>query len=368
MEKKIICKLVCLLTYVCGVLITACQHHESISTNEEGDTISLRYARNLTMVQYENRLEVFQRNPWDTSKILNHYTIVQEKGKYPNEVLVPLKKAAVFTSVHCALLQELGVETSIGGVYDLQYIHLPFITQKVKAGSILDLGNAMNPNIELVMELHPDALMPNPFENSGGYGRLEQLGIPIIECADYMEVSPLARAEWMRFYGRLFGVGKEADSLFLQIEQRYLSLCEKALQAKTHPKLICDIPYSGQWMLPGHESTMGQMYNDAGADYVFNDLKGAGSIPLSIEHVLDRALTSDIWIFKHHGPITRKQIYQDTPLLKDVPASMWFCDTSTSGFYEETPFHPERLLANLVQILHPELGIQAEKAYFCSYE
>ncbi len=368
MEKKIFCKLGYFLLLVSGLLITACQHHQSISSEEDGDTISLRYARNLTMVQYKDRLEVFQRNPWDTTKVLNHYTIVSQKGKHPNEVIVPLQKAAVFTSVHCALLQELGAEASIGGVYDLQYIHLPFIEQKVKEGAILDLGNAMNPNIEHVMELHPDALMPNPFENSGGYGRLERLGIPIIECADYMEVNPLARAEWMRFYGRLFGVGERADSLFLQIEKRYLSLREKTLQAQTHPRLICDIPYSGQWMLPGDGSTMGQMYNDAGANYVFSDLEGAGSIPLSIEHVLDRALTAEVWIFKHHGPITREQIYHDTPLLKDVPASMWFCDTSTSGFYEETPFHPERLLANLIQILHPELGIQTEKAYFCPLE
>ncbi len=353
---------------VCSLVSAACQPTKTIASDEEGDTITLRYAHNLTMIEYQDRLEVFQRNPWDTTKILHHYTIVPKKSGFPDEVVVPLRNAAVFTSVHCALLQELGAEESIGGVYDRQYIHMPFIDRKIQEGTIKDLGNAMNPNVEQVMELHPDVLMPNPFENSGGYGRLEQLGIPIVECADYMEVNPLARAEWMRFYGRLFGVAEQADSLFLQIEKKYLELKKLTRQTQSRPRLICDIPYSGQWMLPGRESTMGQMYHDAGADYVFDDLEGAGSVPLSIEHVLDRALTADIWVFKHHGPITRQQIYQDTPLLKDVPATMWFCDTSTSGFYEETPFHPERLLANLIQILHPELGIQAEKAYFCPLE
>ena len=56
----------------------------------------------------------------------------------------------------------------------------------------------MNPDMERIIDLHPDAILLSPFENSGGYGRIEKLDIPIIECADYMETSALGRAEWMR--------------------------------------------------------------------------------------------------------------------------------------------------------------------------
>ena len=74
----------------------------------------------------------------------------------------------------------------------------------------------MNPDMERIIDLHPDAILLSPFENSGGYGRIEKLDIPIIECADYMETSALGRAEWMRFYGLLFGVAPQADSLLLK--------------------------------------------------------------------------------------------------------------------------------------------------------
>ena len=82
----------------------------------------------------------------------------------------------------------------------------------------------MSPDIEKIIDLNADAVLLSPFENSGGYGRIESIGIPIIECADYMETSPLGRAEWMKFYGLLTGKEEETDSLFRKIEQQYLTL------------------------------------------------------------------------------------------------------------------------------------------------
>ena len=371
METPLIPALRALLWATITSLIVACTSAPrggQTASNDEGDTLALRYARNLTLVQFEDRIEVSLRNPWDTTRLLHHYVLVPASTGREGEVIVPLHRAAVFTSVHCGLLQELGVQDAVGGVCELEYIHLPYVQQGVSQGRIANLGNGMEPNIERIMDLQPDALMPSPFENSGGYGRLERLGIPIIECAEYMEVSPLARAEWIRFYGRLFGVAERADSLFLAIEQSYLSLCEQVARAQSHPRLLAEKPQSGHWYVPGAQSTMGQMYRDAGAQYLFHDLEGSGSTPLSIEHVLDRALTADVWLVKHHGPITRQQICEDVPSLGRITAPLWLCDTQQSGFYEETPFHPERLLSNLINILHPELAIQVEKSYFCPLE
>ena len=346
----------------------ACDGNKTKQAGEVGDTIPLRYARNLTIVEYPKYTQVTIRNPWDTTRVLNSYILVKEKQGLKGEVVVPLKKVGVFTSVHCSLLMELGCQECIGGICELEYIHIPYVHKGVSEGRIIDLGNGMEPNLERVMALHPDALMPTPFENSGGYGRLERMGIPIIECAEYMESTPLSRAEWIRFYGRLFGKAELADSLFQETERSYLRLKEIASHAQQKPRLICETPQSGYWYVPGGQSTMGIMYRDAGADYMFQDVEGAGSSPLSIERVLDRALAAQAWLIKHHGALTREQIVQDVPALRKIPAKMWLCDTFTSGFYEETPFHPDRLLGNLIQILHPELGVKAEKMYFCPLE
>lgn len=352
-----------LLLLVCS--LAACGGRQVRRDTADGDTIPLRYARNLTIVEYPHYTQVTIRNPWDTTRVLNSYTLVKEPHGMKGEVVVPLKKLAVFTSVHCSLLMELGCKDRIGGICEPEYIHIPYIHRALKEGRIIDLGNGMEPNLERIMALQPDAIMLSPFENSGGYGRLERMGIPLIECAEYMESTPLGRAEWIRFYGRLLGKAALVDSLFLQTERSYLRLRQAASKAQQKPRLICETPQSGYWYVPGGQSTMGIMYQDAGADYLFRDIEGSGSTALSIERVLDRALTAQVWLIKHHGRLTREQIVRDVPALSNIPARICLCDTYTSCFYEETPFHPDVLLGNLIQILHPELGIKQEKAYFC---
>jgi len=324
-----------------------------------GDTISLKYARNLTLIKHKGYVEAILRNPWDTTQTLNRY-----------EIRKPLRKAAVFSAVHCALLQELGMEQCIGGVCDLGYIHLPYVQEGVNKGTIVDLGNGMEPNVERVMDLQPDALMPSPFENSGGYGRIERLGIPIIECADYMEDSPLGRAEWMKFYGLLFGCSERADSLFECVEQNYLRLKALAQKTSSRPTLLTDKPYQGTWHVPGGKSTMGIMFHDAGARYIFSSHAKSGGIPMSLEAVMEAGQEADIWIMKYTSqkPLTLKELADDNSLYERFSAfrlrRVYGCNTETSAFFEETPFHPERLLENLIDLFHPELGLNPCHNYY----
>ena len=266
-------------------------------------------------------------------------------------------------------MMELNRPEIIGGVCEIEYIHVPYVQKGVSEGRIIDLGNGMSPNVERMMDLQPDAILTTPFENSGGYGRLERIGIPIIECADYMESSPLARAEWVRFYGRLFGRAKEADSLFQAVETAYTTIRKRvAAETKKRPRLLVETPQGSHWYVPGGSSTMGRLYQDAGADYIFSSISGAGSTPLSIEQVLERGMDAQVWILKHHGPVDLRQLRKDYPALARINAPMYLCDTSTSLFCEETPYHPERLLQNLVNICHPELAYPTDYLYFCPLE
>ena len=153
----------------------------------EGDTLSLRHARHVCAIRCGDIVSIDIRNPWDTTALLRSI-----------RVKVPVKRAAVYTATHAALLEELGVAGHIGGVFDTKYLKNSRLREDIANGDIRDLGTSNAVNIEQVMDLQPDLLMPSPYESQGGYGRLEQMGIPIMECADYMEVSPLARAEWIR--------------------------------------------------------------------------------------------------------------------------------------------------------------------------
>ena len=357
-------------------LLFCCGKNKTEHLSEVGDTLLLRHAKNLTIVTFPERIDVTMRNPWDTTAILAKYSLVTKqhqtteknlpsyKSRERKIIFTPLERAAVFSSVHCALLHELGADTAVGGICDIEFLNLANYREAVKDGRITNLGNSMQPNLERLLNLNPDALLPSPFENSGGLGRAEKLGFPIIWCADYMENTPLGRAEWIRFYGRLFGKAEIADSIFFVVESRYKELCSLTKNIQTKPKLLPEMPWSGQWTLPSSGSYSAKLYQDAGAKYIFADLTGNGSIPLSTEKVLDRGMKADIWLIKHHGTLNRHQINTDTPLLSSIKAPIWWCNTAEMPIFEETPFHPELLLESLIAIIHPNLGIKAQREYF----
>lgn len=359
------------------LFLSACSGKDkTVSVFISGDTIPLRYADNLTLVNYPDYIIATLRNPWDTLKTLHTYILVPASQPLPIHlpegtiVRTPLRKSVIYSSVHCSLMDKLGAAGSIGGVCDLKYIKLPVIQDGYRNGTVTDCGDGMNPDMEKIIDLHPDAILLSPFENSGGYGRIEKLNIPIIECADYMETSALGRAEWMRFYGLLFGKAAESDSLFARVEADYLRWAGKVADIEDKPAVFADLKSGATWYVPGGRSTVGRTFADAGADYVFSDLKNSGSSPLSFETVYEKAKDADIWLIKYNMP--EDKTYRD--LKNDYAPYAGFrafrerrvygCNTGRVPYYEETPFHPEWLLEDLIKIFHPDVAKAEGGRYF----
>lgn len=342
-----------------------------------GDTIPLRYAENLTLVAYPEYTLATLRNPWDTLKTLHTYILVPAAKPLPAHlpqgtvVRTPLSKAVIYSSVHCGLVNNLGAFSSIGGICDLKYIKLPAVQEGVARGTIADCGDGMNPDMEKIIDLHPDAILLSPFENSGGYGRIDKLDIPVIECADYMETSALGRAEWMCFYGLLFGVTAQADSLFAEVDSSYQHLRQRANLSSVSLSVLSELKSGSAWYVPGGRSTMGRLFNDACGRYVFADDKHSGSVPLAFETVFDKAADADVWTIKYNR--NRDMTYTDlkadyigyTGFKAFKTRNIYGCNTAEVPFYEETPFRPDYLLADLIQILHPEIGDLGGLRYFC---
>ena len=347
---------------------------------EQGDTLRLQYARQFTMVKYKGYTEVSLADPWHKGKILHRYLLVPRGGEGDHVlkkintgdgtvVRIPVTRSVVFTTVHCSLLADLGVKSAVKGVCDLQYILLPWVEKNGKpAPGIVDCGNSMNADIEKIIDLRPQALLLSPFENSGGYGKLDEIHIPVIECADYMESTPLGRAEWMKFYGLLFGREQQADSLFLQICKQYHQLQERARHMKTHPKVITELKTGAVWYVPGGASYVGQMIADAGGRYAFASDKSEGSLSLTFEKVLDEAGDADIWLYKYNEhPCNLKELlsgyagYQQMKAFKDK--QVYGADCARVPFYEESGFHPERVLRDMMIIFHPEIRMGKLRYY-----
>ncbi len=363
------------------VLLSSCGGRMS-GTQDGGDTLRLKYASLLTVVRHEGYTVAEIRNPWKPGKTLHTYVLVAQGRPLPDASLLPaqatvvrtpVERAAVFTTVHCSLFDMLGAQRSIAAVADVKYIKLPYVQQGVKAGRIADCGNGMQPVVEKIMEVKPDAILLSPFENSGGYGKVEELDIPVVECAEYMETSPLARAEWMRFYGMLLGREREADSLFACVDSCYQSLRAQAAQARQtgrRRRVLFDRMTGSVWYVPGGCSTIGRMVADAGGDYPWSGDTHSGSLSLPFEQVLERGGDADVWLYRYSSAraYTKADLLGEHDGYRMLRAfregEVYGCNVERSAFYEETPFRPDLLLSDFILLFHPELGLSAPLRYF----
>ena len=358
-------------------LLVSCGGRQTTASQEAGDTVVFKYATQLNIVRHEDYTEVEVKNPWKEGKILHRYLLVPDSidpqdislTSYHSPltstiVRTPLRRSVMFTTVHCAMLMSFGCEQSIAGVADLKYIKIPWIHEQVKAGRITDVGEGMSPVVEKIIDQRPDALFLSPFENSGGYGRLEEIGIPIIECAEYMEPSPLARAEWLRFYGMLFGCEQKADSLFAVVDSSYCAL-RSLFTVDKQKSVLLDKVTGSVWYVPGGRSTIGQMIQqmiqDAGGNYPWADDDHSGSVSLPFEAVLEKAGEADVWLFRYSSDhdITPDELLSEHHGYGQFKAfrsgEIYGCDVERSLFYEESPFRPDWLLGDYIHILHPDI-------------
>lgn len=420
--------------YIFGALLallvlTACQGGKTTAGEaEEGDTLKMKYAKLLTIVKYGEKgtaslnndaedaeyqyAEVNVANPWKAGTLLHRYILIP-KGKEGDEMVArlalqrtsgmgcttdtvrtPVERSAVFIAPHCQLMYEMGCQQAIRGVCDLNYINIPDVKKRAAAGnaaagkasagnvsagnaaarnSIVDCGSSMAPDIERIIALKPEAILLSPFENCGGYGKLDKLHVPIIEAADYMESSPLGRAEWMKFYGMLFkkdgnapktalaaSCEPKADSLFAKIEKEYLKLKAEAAGYPKGLSILTERKTGNVWYVPGGQSTIGILLKDANARYIFEDDEHSGSLAMSPEQILAKGKQVDVWAFKYFGgaPLSQAQLLQEYDGYKALAAfsrgNIYQVDTSTVPYFELTSFHPELLLREFIILAHGE--------------
>lgn len=412
---------------LCGatvaLLMAACQGGKTAAADAEaGDTLEMKYAKLLTIVKHGDGeessdaaegidyqyAEAIIANPWKAGTMLHRYILIP-KGKEGDKtvamlarrrstgarcttdtVRTPVERSAVFIAPHCQLMYELGCQQAIRGVCDLDYINIPDVKKRATLSGntsaqnpIVDCGSSMAPDIERIIALKPDAILLSPFENSGGYGKLDKLHVPIIEAADYMESSPLGRAEWMKFYGMLFkkdgnapktalaaSCEPKADSLFAKIEKEYLKLKAEAAGYPKGLSILTERKTGNVWYVPGGKSTMGILLRDAHARYIFADDTHSGSLSMSPEQIIAKGNQVDVWAFKYFGgnALTKQNLlaeYQGYQALKAFQTgTVYETDTSCEPYFELTSFHPEILLREFIILSHPEAGDKFGKLRF----
>lgn len=345
------------------------------SSKEALSSDSIQYAQGFTVQRFDTYIMVEVRDPWDSTRLLQRYLLVDRTKSVPGGlpkgtiVKVPVKDIVIYTSVHAAIIDQLHETDKVIGVCEPRYMDTPAIQEGIQAGRIADLGEATSPNIEKMIEIGAELVIASPFQNSS-YGPVEKIGIPIIEGADYMEAFPLGRTEWIRFYGLLFGKEEMADSIFKETEQAYLSLKNLTVNIDKRPTVLSEKKFGSSWYIPAGDSYMAHLFEDAGADYMFKDLPGAGSTPLAFETVFDKAIHADIWLVKYNqsSEMTYNDLRSEYTPYENFDAfkkqRIYTCNTGIVPYYEEFPLHPEYLLKDLIWIFHPELVPGYSPRYF----
>ena len=289
-------------------------------------------------------------------------------------IQVPVKNIVVTSTTHIPMLELLGVEKSLVGFQDTNYISSEKTRKRIDSGFVRELGNEAAMNTEVLFELQPDVVIGFAMNSvNKTYNLIEKHGIPVIINGDWLEETPLGRAEWIKFFGVLFDKEKEADSLFRKIEQEYLAAIAIAKKVRNKPSILSGaIMRNDIWSLPAGESFVAQFLEDANVNYLWKDSKGKGSLQLSFESVLDKAQKADYWIAPGYFS-SKAQLIENNPHYKNFTAfktnNIYTASTkkgATGGviYYELGPTRPDLILKDLIKITNPTLLPNYKLSFF----
>lgn len=274
---------------------------------------------------------------------------------------VPLKRAVVYSTVHSAAIDELGHADAVVAIADGSYLdETDPIKPRVDAGDVIDLGPSNGIDIERLVTVGADAVLLSPGDDSRAVKRVTS---NIIYMADYMEATPLARAQWIKLLGVLFGASERADSIYDAVSHRYNALRTMAASYATRPKVLTDKPIRGVWYVPGGASYMAQFITDAGGSTPWPGDMSMASRPLDTGAVIASAADAPFWLIKDYGDMTQQSLADEIPHAEAFaawPSGVWVCNSATAPIFRDIAFHPERVLEDFIAIIHPESKLKTQ--------
>ncbi len=362
---------VLMLFSVIVFFFTGCRQH-GVDNVAGGDTLTIN-AQLLTLVDFGDYAVADVKNPWDGDSLLVRYVLVKRdyKGDLPKGVVVsmPLRSSVIYSGVHGGVIDELGAVDAITGVTEGQYFSTASIREGLDEGSVVDVGNSASPSVEKIVELSPDAIILSAMQNQD-LGVVTKMGIPLVQCADHAEPTPLGRAEWIKLFGYLYGAYSQADSIYNAVCADYNALKQTTSAVNHRPKVLTEQSLNGGvWYVPAGGSYMAQMLTDAGAYYPWASSEGTGSLTLDVASVFDTASDADFWLIRNFGALPLEALGRNNAMNTRFKAfangGVYVCNTTESPLFDEFPFHPERLLRDYIAIFHSELlGEDSSPRYY----
>ncbi|MEH1833645.1 MAG: ABC transporter substrate-binding protein [Nostoc sp.] len=349
-----------------------CVQNYDLNTDYFPKKIKITHATGLIVEYHKHYKVVTIKNPWQNAKTTFQYVLVQcgtptPQGFNQTQVItVPIKSIVSLSTTHLPHLVKLGVVDKLIGISNSKQVNTPDVIERIKAGKVAQIGNNSNVDIEKLLELNPDLVTTFGTGNSqtDSYAKLTEAGLKVGINAEYMEDTPLGQSEWLKFTALFFNKELQAENVFKEITYKYEQVAQKAKFVKNHPTVFLGFNFKGTWYMPGGKSYVAKYLADAGANYLWNDDKSSGSLPLSFEVVLSRATNADYWLNFSQSCQNLKDLvaednrYADFKAVKTGNLYNNNARVNVNGgndYWESGNSNPDIVLSDLIKILHSEI-------------
>lgn len=364
------------ILFLISILFVSCKNESNKQSFQviEGQHLKLKYAKGFSVTDYKTYKILEIKNPWPNADVSYRFALLNtnynvdfwktEREHFDAVIEIPVNKLVVTSTTHIPALELLNVEGTLVGFPGIDYISSEKTRHRIENRQVRDLGKNEGINTEVLLELKPNVVIGFGIDgNNKTFETIKKSGIPVIFNGDWVEESPLAKAEWIKFFGVLFNKEKEADSIFNTIETNYLKAKTLAKKIKTQPTILSGAMHNDIWFLPNGTSTEAQLLNDANTNYLWSDSKGTGSLTLNFETVYLKAKDAEIWLSpsNYASKEALKNGNSQHAMFKAFQNNNIYSTINTTGksggilYFEMGTTRPDLVLKDLIKICHPEL-------------
>lgn len=352
------------LLIVLHALLVGCQQRQNYVHTVSGN----RYAKGFEIRSENHYTVVTVFSPWQKGEVLATYYLVREDSvTTPSDGIqlhIPLQRLTATSCTHVGFLSALNRQDALIGICNPPIVYDPIVQERVANRQTADVGDAMTPNVERILQTGAEAVMVSTYAQGDAVTeRLVSLGVPVIYNNEWTENDPLARAEWIRFVGTFFDMLPQADTIFNNVEKQYLTLKNTAAHNTDKRSIMSGNNFRGTWYMPSGNTYMGRLFKDAQAEYVYANDSNDFSIPMTIENVVIQFSTADVWVGAPTNTLnelstiderhTWFKAYQTGEVYNFLKRTT---PDGANDFWESGVVHPERILNDLINILYPHLA------------
>ncbi len=346
-------------------------------------TNKIEYAKGFELQEYDGfkKMTILTSFQGDATKheyyLIPKTNTVLDSLKDKNIIRVPIERIVVTSTTHIPMLELLGVENSLVGFPNTTYVSSTKTRQLIDDNKIKELGQEQHINTEILIDLNPELVVGFGVNNTSKvFETIQTMGIPVIMNSDWLEQTPLGRAEWLRFFGALYDKDSLAFEKFNEIANNYNSIKNRAAKISNKPSVISGSLFQDVWHMPAGESYVAHYLKDAQTNYLWSETKGTGSLPLSLEIVLDKGKKADFWIAPGFYT-TKKSILQASEHYTEFKAfrrSTIYTNAAKKGatggviYFELATTRPDLVLQDMVKIFHPKIFTAKEMTFYTKVE